>query len=320
MKEESVLHFAFVVLFLALMPLCLSAKDASKPDYTVKDYAFPDGTVSDVNLFKTSKKYQSDLEAYIGAEGTYSEYTKYLRHLSKEEMDAWRSEKKSVEDEIYFMKQYSEAETDLLGIMKKQKASNGSFFTFDSDNDRLQVILVRADKSFKALEYEKFYLVQRADDEMTGYLFKNGRLPDGTETDLVMFASYADFKDFHDSYFVSGSIGSVAGKLALTLLTNGLMDFSGQDGYWKLVYSPTIKDATQMSSDNGSVNKAGFVVRHYSPKQMGELGKFMDKNEFHCAAFVKDIGDNKRQLIEIGQMYEWSLYTYKKIDYVWTTN
>ena len=62
------------------------------------------------------------------------------------------------------------------------------------------------------------------------------------------------------------------------------------------------------------------MLRTYTMKQMKELGRLMDEKEFMAVAFVKDIGENKRQMISVFQKNNWKEFEYRKIDYVWKEN
>ena len=314
MKIALLPRFALLALAFALAPSCLMAKGAPKADYELKDFALPDGTVTDLNLFKNREKFNEDRTIRIGVDSPYSDYTKHLRRLTKEENDAWKESKQPVETEDYFLKQYSAKETDLLDMMKKKKVVIGSSFTFE--DDRIRVIYVSADKKYTALSYEKFYLVERAEDELGGNVIKDAILPDGTVSDLVTFINNEEYEQYYN-YWVGHSRSMATENIGLLIgiVTVG-SDPLPNAGKWETAYLLTPKEAVKAASGE-NVSRPGYFVRTYTLKQMKELGRLMDEKEFTGVAFVKDIGEKKRQLISVFPKNNWQEFEYRKIDYVW---
>ncbi|MBQ3798721.1 MAG: hypothetical protein II837_00350 [Treponema sp.] len=314
MKRTSLPRLALLALAFALAPSCLMARGAPKADLELKGFALPDGTVTDLNLFKNREKFNEDREARIGGDSPYSDYTKHLRRLTKEESAAWKESKQPVETEDYFLKRYSSDETDLLDMMKKKKAVIGSSFTFE--DDRMRVIYVTADKKYTALSYEKFYLVERAEDELGGNVIKGATLPDGTVSDLVTFINNEEYKQYYDySLGSSQSTATATVGLVMAFATGGLVTMPGS-GKWEMAYTLTPKEAGKAASGE-NISRPGYMIRTYTLKQMKELGRLMDEKEFAGVAVVRDIGGNKRQLISVAQKNNWQEFELRKIDYVW---
>ena len=317
MKKTSLFRFAKLALILAFMPFGLMAKGVPKADYEVKDFVLPDGTVTNLNLFKNREKFNEDKKIRIGGDSPYSEYTKYLRRLTKEESAAWKESKQPVEDEDYFLKQYSAKETDLLEMMKKSKLVIGSSYTFE--DDRMRVIYVSADKKYTTLTYEKFYLVERAEDELGGNVIKDATLPDGTVSDLVTFINNEEFKQYYD-YSLGSSRSTATASVGLVIeVATGGMASAPNAGHWEMAYMLTPNEAVKVASGE-NISRPGYMLRTYTMKQMKELGRLMDEKEFMAVAFVKDIGENKRQMISVFQKNNWKEFEYRKIDYVWKEN
>ncbi len=317
MKKTSLFRFAQLALILAFMPFCLMAKGVPKADYEVKDFVLPDGTVTNLNLFKNREKFNEDKKIRIGGDSPYSEYTKYLRRLTKEESAAWKESKQPVEDEDYFLKQYSAKETDLLEMMKKSKLVIGSSYTFE--DDRMRVIYVSADKKYTTLTYEKFYLVERAEDELGGNVIKDATLPDGTVSDLVTFINNEEYKQYYD-YSLGSSQSTATASVGLLIgVATGGMTSTPNAGRWEMAYMLTPKEAVKVASGE-NISRPGYMLRTYTMKQMKELGRLMDEKEFMAVAFVKDVGENKRQMISVFQRNNWQEFEYRKIDYVWKEN
>lgn len=318
MKRTSLPRLALLALVFALAPSFLAAKGTPKADYEVKDFALPDGTVTDLNLFKNKEKFNEDREARIGGNSPYSDYTKHLRRLTKEETAAWKESKQPVETEDYFLKQYSSKDTDLLEMMKKKKVVIGSSFTFE--DNRMRVIYVSADKKYTALSYEKFYMVERSEDELGGNVIKDAILPDGTVSDLVTFINNEEYQQYYD--YNLGSSRSMATEtvgLVVSIATLGATlgnDVMPNAGKWEMAYTLTPKEAGKAASGE-NISRPGYMIRTYTLKQMKELGRLMDEKEFAGVAFVKDMGGNKRQLISVFQKNNWQEFELRKIDYVW---
>lgn len=314
MKRIPLQHLALLALAFALAPSFLAAKGTPKADYEVKDFALPDGTVTDLNLFKNKEKFNEDREARIGGNSLYSDYTKHLRRLTKEETAAWKESKQPVETEDYFLKQYSSKDTDLLEMMKKKKVVIGSSFTFE--DNRMRVIYVSADKKYTALSYEKFYMVERSEDELGGNVIKDAILPDGTVSDVVTFINNEEYKQYYDySLGSSQSMGTETVGLVMTIATGGMASMPNA-GRWETAYMLTPKEAVKVASGE-SISRPGYMIRTYTLKQMKELGRLIDEKEFAGVAFVKDIGEKKRQMISISQKNNWQEFVYSKIDYIW---
>lgn len=290
MKKASLFRRAVLAVALAVVPFCLPAKEAHKAEYTVKDCTMPDGTVTDLNLFKNYEKFKKDRSVNLANINRY----KNLRSLTTEERLAWKEHKTPVDSEDYFLKQYAESETDLLGTMKQKKALYGSSFTMDGD--KLRVIYVTADKKYTALSYERFYMVEREEDEMSGYTVENVTLPDKTVTDLIMFTSSAEYEEFSKGWLSKGLHG----------------------GRWASVASPTPREFKKIYDPDGAISLPGYIARHYSQAKLGELGKLMQEKQFLVAAYSKETGDTKRQIILIEAFKgSYDLFLYRKMDYVW---
>lgn len=289
MKRTSLPRLAFLALAFALAPSCLMAKGAPKADYEVKGFTLPDGTVTDLNLFKTEAKFSKDKSVSLANINSY----KLLRPLTTEEKLAWKEHKTPVETEDYFLKQYEAGEIDLLETMKKKRTAFAS--SFDKDGDKFRIIYVTADKAYKTLSYERFCMVERAEDEISGYMMENVTLPDKTVTDLIMFTSSAEYEEASEGWLSKGLFG----------------------GHWSLITSPA-KEFKKIYDPNGAISLPGYIARHYPQAKLGELGKIMQEKQFPVAAYSKETGDKKRQIILIEAFNgNYDVFLYRKIDYVW---
>ena len=289
MKKSPVLRSIALLGILAFMPFYLHGKEDSKSDDVIKDCTLPDGTVADLNLFKTESNFQNDKAANLSDIGCY----KLCRPLTKEELLAWQESKKPVEEEEYFLRQYSLSETNLLETMKKRKMRFASSYTTEGGTKR--VIYILADKTYKSLTYERFLMTERAEDELSGYTVSDVVLPDKTVTDLIMFTTRDDYMEFVKEWLSSGGIGSS----------------------WMSESYPSAKQLKKILNHEGSISSPGYMVRHYSMEKLGEIGTLMKEKQFIRAAFVKDTGDRKRQLIELVVCdTSWDVFRYQKTNYV----
>lgn len=192
----------------------------------------------------------------------------------------------------------------------------------------MRVIYVSADKKYTALTYEKFYLVERSEDELGGNVIKGAILPDGTVSDLVTFINNEEYKQYYDyslgssqSLALEGTgllIAIATGGLTGAMVGGGIASASGA-GKWETAYMLTPKEAVKAASGE-NISRPGYMIRTYTLKQMKELGRLMDEKEFMGVMFVKDVGGNKRQLICVFQRNNWQEFEYRKIDYVWKEN
>lgn len=289
MKKRFFLRNVVLAGILVLAPLALSAKGASKIDETINNCTMPDGTVCDLNLFKTEGKFTDDKKANLSNMSNY----KQLYVLTKEEKLAWKESKTPVETDVYFLKQYSAGETDLLETMKKKKTPFAS--SFSTDGDRIRIIYILANKTYKTLSYEKLYMVERSEDEKSGYTVNAVRLPDGTVTDLIMFTSTAEYKESSSGWLAKGVHG----------------------GRWSMETLLKPKEFKKIYDPEGSISVPGYIARHYSQANLGEIGKIMKEKHFAVAAFPKEINTKKRQIILIEAVNSsYDLFLYRKMDYV----
>ena len=296
MKNHFSLRNVVLAGILALMPLALYAKGTAKSDETIKDCTMPDGTITDLNLFKSRDKYRKDRDDNL-ANITNNYKQQYL--LTKEEKLAWDENKASVETDSYFLKQYSVGECDLLETMKKKKTPFASSFAMDGD--RIRIIYVSTEKAYKTLSYAKFYMVERAEDEKSGFIVTNVTLPDGTVTDLIMFASNTEYNKSCNEWLSE--------------------DLRGGRWFMEAFLKPNVKRNIKIYEANnnpeGAISIPGYIARHYSQADLGVIGNLMKEKHFAVAAFPKEINTKKRQIILLEAVNSsYDLFLYRKMDYV----
>ena len=79
-----------------------------------------------------------------------------------------------------------------------------------------------------------------------------------------------------------------------------------------------IKIYEAINDPEGAISIPGYIARHYSQADLGEIGKMMKEKQFPVAAFPKEINTKKRQIILLEAVNSsYDLFLYRKMDYVW---